>query len=131
MDIQHCERTATSAAKSFQSCLTLCDPVDSSPPGSSVPGILQARILEWAAISFSEHQIVHFERVEYLNKAFKNGHVAVFCNSMLLLLSHFSRVRLCVTPETAAHQAPWSLGFSRQEHCSRLPFPSPLHESEN
>ena len=48
----------------------------------------------------------------------------------LLLLSHFSRVRLCVTPQTAAHQAPPSLGFSRQEHWSGLPFPSPMHESE-
>ena len=48
----------------------------------------------------------------------------------LLLLSHFSRVRLCVTPEMAAHQAPLSLGFSRQEHWSGLPFPSPVHESE-
>ena len=49
---------------------------------------------------------------------------------LLLLLSRFSRVRLCATPETAAHQAPWSLGFSRQEHWSGLPFPSPMHESE-
>ena len=49
---------------------------------------------------------------------------------LLLLLSHFSRVRLCATPETAAHQAPPSLGFSRQEHWSGLPFPSPMHESE-
>jgi len=49
---------------------------------------------------------------------------------LLLLLSHFSRVRLCVTPETAAHQAPPSLGFSRQEHWSGLPFPSPMHETE-
>ena len=48
----------------------------------------------------------------------------------LLLLSHFSHVRLCATPETAAHQAPPSLGFSRQEHWSGLPFPSPMHESE-
>ena len=48
----------------------------------------------------------------------------------LLLLSHFSRVRLCATPQTAAHQAPPSLGFSRQEHWSGLPFPSPMHESE-
>ena len=47
---------------------------------------------------------------------------------MMLLLSHFSRVRLCATPETAAHQAPLSLGFSRQEHWSGLPFPSPMHE---
>ena len=50
---------------------------------------------------------------------------------LLLLLSCFSRVRLCATPQTAAHQAPLSLGFSRQEHWSGLPFPSPMHESEN
>ena len=50
--------------------------------------------------------------------------------SLLLLLSRFSRVRLCATPETAAHQAPPSLGFPRQEHWSGLPFPSPMHESE-
>ena len=49
---------------------------------------------------------------------------------LLCLLSHFSRVQLCVTPQTAAHQAPLSLGFSRQEHWSGLPFPSPMHESE-
>ena len=49
---------------------------------------------------------------------------------LLLLLSRFSRVRLCATPETAAHQAPPSLGFSRQEHWNGLPFPSPVHESE-
>ena len=49
---------------------------------------------------------------------------------LLLLLSHFSRVWLCVTPQTAAHQAPPSLGFSRQAHWSGLPFPSPMHESE-
>ena len=48
----------------------------------------------------------------------------------LLLLSRFSCVRLCATPETAAHQAPLSLGLSRQEHWSGLPFPSPMHESE-
>ena len=49
---------------------------------------------------------------------------------LLLLLSHFSPVQLCVTPQKAAHQAPLSLRFSRQEHCSGLPFPSPMHESE-
>ena len=49
---------------------------------------------------------------------------------LLLLLSCFSCVQLCVTPYTAAHQAPLSLGFSRQEHWSGLPFPSPMHESE-
>ena len=50
--------------------------------------------------------------------------------ALLLLLSRFSRVRLCATPETAAHQGPLSLGFSRQEHWSGLPFPSPMHETE-
>ena len=49
---------------------------------------------------------------------------------LLLLLSHLSRVQLCATPQTAAHQSPPSLGFSRQEHWSGLPFPSPMHESE-
>ena len=49
---------------------------------------------------------------------------------MLLLLSHFSHVQLCATPQTSAHQAPPSLGFSRQEHWSGLPFPSPMHETE-
>ena len=55
-----------------------------------------------------------------------------FINKMLLLLllSRFSRVQLCVTPQTAAHEVPLSLGFSRQEHWSGLPFPSPMHESE-
>ena len=56
--------------------------------------------------------------------------VLICITVLLLLLSHFSGVRLCVTPETAAHQAPLSLGFSRQEHWSGLPFPSPMHESE-
>ena len=56
----------------------------------------------------------------------------IYCNlfPLLLLLSHFSRVQLCVTPQTAAHQAPPSQGFSRQEHWSGLPFPSPMHESK-
>ena len=49
---------------------------------------------------------------------------------LLLLLSHFSHVQLCATPQTEAHKAPLSLGFSRQEHWSGLPFPSPMHESE-
>ena len=53
-----------------------------------------------------------------------------FYFALLLLLSHFSHVRLCVTPEMEAHQAPTSLGFSRQEHWSGMPFPSPMHESE-
>ena len=57
-------------------------------------------------------------------------HTASIALLLLLLLSRFSRVRLCVSPETTAHQAPPSLGFSRQEHWSGLPFPSPMHDSE-
>ena len=82
---------AAAAAKLLQSCLTLCDPIDSSPLGSSVPGILQARTLEWVAISFSN--------------AWK-----LKVKGKLL-----SRVQLLATPWTAAYQAPLSMGFSRQE----------------
>ena len=57
-------------------------------------------------------------------------HFDIYCMLLLLLLSRFSRVRLCATPQTAAHQAALSLGFSRQEHWSGLPFPFPMHESE-
>ena len=92
---------AAAAAKSIQSCPTLCDPIDSSPPGSPVPGILQARTLEWVAISFST--------------AWK-GKVKV---------KSLSQVRLFVTPRTAAYQAPPSMGFSRQEYWSGVPLPSP------
>ena len=92
------------AGKSLQSCPTLWDPIDGSPPGSPVPGVLQARTLEWVAISFS--------------------------NAWKRKVKSLSRVRLLATPWTAAHQAPLSLGFSRQEHWSGLPFPSPMHESE-
>ena len=58
-------------------------------------------------------------------------YVYIYIHISLLLLSRFSHVRLCATPETAAHQAAPSLGFSRQEHWSGLPFPSPMHESES
>jgi len=92
---------AAAAAKSLQSCPTLCDPIDGSPPGSPVPGILQVRTLEWAAISFSNAW-------EWKNK-----------------VKSLSRVRLLVTPWTAAHQAPPSMGFSRQEYWGGLPLPSP------
>ena len=91
----------SAAAKSFQSCPTLCDPIDSSPPGSPVPGILQARTLEWVAIFFSS--------------AWK----------WKVKLKSLSRVRPSVTPCTAAFQAPPSKGFSRQEHWSGVPLPSP------
>ena len=95
-----------------QSCPTPIDPMDCSLPGSSVHGIFQARVPEWGAISFSR------------------GSSLCLISLLLLLLSRFSHVQLCATPETAAHQAPPSLGFSRQEHWSGLPFPSPMHESE-
>ena len=90
-----------SAAKSLQLCPTLCDPIDSSPPGSPVSGILQARTLEWVAISFSN--------------AWK-------WKVKVKLLSH---VRSSATPWTAAFQAPPSMGFSRQEYWSGVPLPSP------
>ena len=84
-----------------QSCLTLCDPMDCSLPHSSVHGIFQARVLEWGAIAFS-------------NTWKWKGKVK--------LLSH---VWLFATPWTVAHQAPPSMGFTRQEYWSGLPFPSP------
>ena len=95
---------AAAAAKSLQLCLTLCDPIDGSPPGSPVPGILQARTLEWVAISFSN--------------AWK----------WQVKVKSLSRVRLLATPWTAASQAPPSMGFSRQEHWSGVPLPSPNAE---
>ena len=85
-------------AKSLQSCPTLCDPIDGSPPGSPIPGILQARTLEWVAISFSN--------------AWK----------WKVKVKSFSRVQLLATPWTAAYQAPPSMGFSSKSpgvgcHC--------------
>ena len=90
-------------AKLLQLCLTLWDPIYGSPPGSSVPGILQARIPEWVAISFSN--------------AWK----------WKVKVKSLSRVQLLATPWTAAHQAPPSRGFSKQEYWSGVPLPSPLY----
>ena len=92
---------AAAAAKSLQSCSTLCDPIVGSPPGSPVPGILQARTLEWVAISFSS--------------AWK----------WKVKVKSLSHVWLFATPWTAAYQAPLSMGFSRQEYWSGVPLPSP------
>ena len=89
------------AAKLLQSCPTLYDPIDGSPPGSAVPGILQARTLEWVAISFSN--------------AWK----------WKVKVKALSRVRLLATPWTAAHQAPLPVGFSRQEYWSGVPLLMP------
>ena len=87
------------AAKSLQLCPTLCDPIDGNPPGSPVPGILQARTLEWGAIAFSN--------------AWK----------WKVKVKSLSHVRPLTW--TAAYQAPLSIGFSRQEYWSGVPLPSP------
>ena len=92
------------AAKSLQLCPTLCNPIDGSPIGSPVPGILQARTLEWVAISFSN--------------AWK----------WKVKVKSLSRVWLLATPWTAAYQAPPSMGFSRQEYWSGMPLPSPTYD---
>ena len=92
---------AAAAAASLQSCPTLCDPTDGSPPGSPVPGILQARTLEWVAISFSN--------------AWK----------WKVKVKSFSHVQLLASPWMAAYEAPSSMGFSRQEYWSGVPLPSP------
>ena len=84
---------------SLQSCLALCDPIDGSTPGSPVPGILQARTLEWVAIAFSN--------------AWK----------WKVKVKLLSRIQLLATPWTAAYQAPPSMGFSRQEYWSGVPLP--------
>ena len=75
--------------------------------------------------------VYNISKLEKYPSGHQQGNESMKCGiALLLLLSRFSCVRLCVTPETAAHQAPPSLGFSRQEHWSGLPFPSPMHQSE-
>ena len=100
---EYLRHTAAATAKSLQSCPTLCDPIDGSLPGSPVPGILQARTLEWVAISFSN---VWKWKVK---------------------VKSLSRVRTSATPWTAAFQAPPSMGFSRQEYWSGVPLPSLIY----
>ena len=89
------------SAKSLQSCLTLSDPIDGSPPGFPVPGILQARTMEWVGISFSS--------------AWK----------WKVKVKSLSHAQLLATAWTAAYQAPPPMGFSRQEYWSGVPLPSP------
>ena len=113
------------AAKSLQSCPTLCDPIVGSPPGSPVPGNLQARTLEWVAISFSKAWRWE-EKVKSLSCVWLLVTPWTAAYQALLLLSRFSRVWLCATPWTAAYQAPPSMGFARQEYWSGVPLPSPL-----
>ena len=100
--VYNCCVAAATAAKSLQSCLTLCDHIDCSPSGFPIPGILQAKTLEWVAISFSN--------------AWK-------WKAKVKSLSH---VWLLATPWTVAYQAPPSMGFSRQEYWSGVPSPSPI-----
>ena len=95
---------AAAAAKLLQSCPTLYDPIDGSPPGSPIPGIVQARVLMWVAISFSN------------------------ARKWKVKVKSLSRVQLLATPWTAAHQVPLSMGFSRQEYWSGVPLPS-LHNT--
>ena len=104
-DVIPMKYAAAAAAKSLESCPTLCDPIDGGPPGSPIPGILQARMLEWVAISFSNAW-------KWTGK-----------------MKPLSCVQLLATPRTAAHQAPPSIGFSRQEYWSGLPLP-PLMKYE-
>ena len=110
-----------------QLCPDLCDSMDSSPWDSSVHGIFQARILEWVAISFSRESSPPRDGtgVSCDGRQICTLRLHRSCLLLLLLLSHFSHVRLCATPEMAVHKTPPSLGFSRQEHWSGLPFPSP------
>ena len=96
-----CVSVAAAAAKSLQLCPTLCNPIDGSPPGSSIPGILQARTLEWVAISFSN------------------------AGKWKVKVKSLSSVWLLLNPWTAAYQAPPSMAFSRQEYWSGVPLPSP------
>ena len=98
-----------------QSCLTLSNPMDCRLPGSFVQGIFQARVLEWGAIAFPATRILQYQSRNIGNKKERVAKEEMpLLNMLLLLLSRFSRVRLCATPETAAHQAPPSLGFSGQ-----------------
>ena len=116
------------------SCPTLGDLMDCTPPGSSAHGISQATML--AGWPFPTPGTLSNPGSGPVSPALAGGFYATMPagspsdGMLLLLLSRFSRVRLCATPQTAAHQAPPSLGFSRQEHWSELPFPSPVHENE-
>ena len=119
----------------IKSCLTLSDPMDRSPPGSSAHGILQARVLEWVAISFStesswpkdQTHTSHIGRQVLYHWTTKKVHIFHYFTlkeiqrKKVKLLSH---VQLFVTPWAVAYQVSPSMGFSRQEYWSGLPFPS-------
>ena len=116
-----------------QSCPTLCDPMDCSLPGSSFHGILQARVLEWVAISFSQKKtrsktFMKGRQEGKFNSKTVSSHRKWRCCHLPIFYSRkmhsLSRVRLFVIPWTVVYQAPLSMGFSRQEYWSGLPFPS-------
>ena len=121
------------AAKSLQSCPTLCDPMYCSPPGSSVHGIFQARVLEWGAIACPTlcytidsslpgspiPGILQARTLEWAAISFSNAW------KWKVKVKSLSHVRLFATPWTAAYQAPPSMGFSWQEYWSGVPVPSP------
>ena len=115
-------------AQSLQSCPILCDPMDCSPPGSSVYGILQARILEWVHMPSSRESSLPRDRnsspaspaLQVDSCTELPGMPMIYCEAKLL-----SHVRLFAIPWTIACQAPLSMGFSRQELCSGLPCPPP------
>ena len=104
-------------------------------PWTEEPGRLQTTGLQRVGRDRSDFACTHMGFLFCITDLFVSSFTVSTCLDyysfmLLLLLSHFSRVRLCATPQRAVHQAPPSLGFSRQEHWSGLPFPSPMHESE-
>ena len=107
--------------------------MDCSPPGSSVHGILQARILEWVAISFSRGSSqpgLNLCLLHLLHWQLGSLPLSHICSLSAAAAKSLQSCPILCDPQMAAHQAPPSLGFSRQEHWSGLPFPSPMHESE-
>ena len=105
-------RYAAAAAKLLHSCPTLCDPIDGSPPGFSFPGILQARILEWVAISFSIRHHTELMHNKFLVCLMKESEVSQLCPSLCDAMD-------CSLPGFSVH------AFSRQEYWSGLPLPFP------
>ena len=120
-------------AELLQSCPTLSDPVDCSPPGSSVHGILQARTLEWVLCSPPGDLPDLVIKPKTLMFPTLAGRLFITSATWEAPATAAKSLQSCPTlcdPIDGSHQAPPSLGFSRQEHWSGLPFPSPMHESE-
>ena len=145
-------QSATAAAKSLQSCPTLCNSIDGRPPGSPTPGILQARTLEWVAIFFSNAwkwkvKVKSFSCVRLCDpidgsppgspvpgilQARTLEWIAIFFSNAWkwkVKLKSLSHIGLFATPQTLAYQAPPSMGFTKQEYWSGVPLPSPFQHS--